>query len=120
MNACTIQSNTTYKSYLPLHLHIIGDAHCTGFKVVPLCICKPLTVDQGKFEFKPDRPLVPAKYRPDSILCQLGFNFDGAARLFTVPGLSQACLTYPSSLVQCALFYMVEHTAEVPLCILKH
>ena len=28
------------------------------------------------------------KYWPDPILCQLGFNFDGAARLLTVAGLS--------------------------------
>ena len=27
------------------------------------------------------------KYRPDPILWKIGFNFDGAARLFTVPGL---------------------------------
>ena len=40
---------------------------------------------------------VPA--RPNPIL--LGFNFDGAARLFTVPGLSQAYFTYPTSFVQC-------------------
>ena len=50
--------------------------------------------------------LVPAsvmcgKYRPDHILCRLGFNFDGAARLFTVPGLSMADFTYPTRLVQC-------------------
>ena len=33
--------------------------------------------------------LLPASVmcQPDSILCRLGFNFDGAARLFTVPGL---------------------------------
>ena len=48
------------------------------------------TIDQ--FEFEPDRLLVPAlvrysMYRPDLILCWPGFNFDGAARLFTVPGL---------------------------------
>ena len=41
----------------------------------------------------PDRPLVPAlvtcgKYRPDHILHFLGFHFDGAARIFTVPGIS--------------------------------
>ena len=39
--------------------------------------------------------------RTEPILCRLGFNFDGAARLFTVPGLSQAYFTYPTSLVQC-------------------
>ena len=38
------------------------------------------------------RPLVAAlvtggKYQPNPVLCQLGFNFDGVARLFTVPGL---------------------------------
>ena len=47
-------------------------------------------VDWGQFEFKPDRPLVPALvthaeyHHPISA----GFNFDGAARLFTVPGSS--------------------------------
>ena len=35
------------------------------------------------------------------ILCRLGFNFDGAARLFTVPDLLQAYFTYPTRLVQC-------------------
>ena len=29
-------------------------------------------------------------YRHNPILCRTGFNFDGAARLFTVPGLSEA------------------------------
>ena len=35
-------------------------------------------VDWGQFEFEPDRPLVH----------QLGFNFEGVARLFTVTGPS--------------------------------
>ena len=44
------------------------------------------TVDQGQFKFEPDRHLVPAfvtrgKYRPEPILCWLGYNFDGTARL---------------------------------------
>ena len=38
---------------------------------------------------------VPA--RPYSI-CRLGFNFDCATGLFTVPGLSKAYLTYTTSL----------------------
>jgi len=48
-------------------------------------------VDQGQFELY--RP----KWRP--ILCRLGLNFDGAARLFTVPGLSWAYFTYRTRLV---------------------
>ena len=57
-------------------------------------------MDKDKFEFEPDRPLVPAlvtrsKYWSDPILCQPGFNFDGAAALFTVPGISHAYFTYP-------------------------
>ena len=51
-----------------------------------------ITVDYSQFELEPDRPLVLvtcSKYRPDPILCRrLGFKFDGAARVFTVPGLS--------------------------------
>ena len=55
-------------------------------------------MDKDQFEFEPDRPLVPAlvtrgRYRP--ALCQPGFNFDGAAALFTVPGISHAYFTYP-------------------------
>ena len=44
---------------------------------------------------------------PTLFLCRLGFNFDGAAGFFTVPGLSQSHFTYPTSLVQCAshIFY---------------
>ena len=62
------------------------------------------TVDQGQFEFELDRPLVLAlvargKYWPVPILSRVGFNFDGAARLFTVPGLSWAYFTYPTSLI---------------------
>ena len=44
------------------------------------------------------------KYQPDPILCRLGLNFDGADRLFTVPGLSMAYFTYPTWLVQCEIF----------------
>ena len=51
------------------------------------------TVNLSQFEFEPDQPIVPAivtrgMYRPDPILCRLGLNFDGAVRLFAVPGLS--------------------------------
>ena len=53
---------------------------------------------QGQFEFGPDRLIVPAlvmQIPADPILCKLDFNFAGAARLFTVPGLSQAYSTNP-------------------------
>ena len=54
--------------------------------------CLFLTVDYGQFEFELVQPLVPSlvtrgKHCPDPILW-FGFNFDGVARLFTVPGLS--------------------------------
>ena len=54
----------------------------------------------GQFEFELNLPHVPAlvthgEYWPYPVLCQLGFNFVGAARLFTVPGLSSTYLTYP-------------------------
>jgi len=61
-------------------------------------------------------------YRPDPILYWLGFNFDGAARLFTVPGLSFAYFTYSLAayLVSVITIFMfvsdhcrtLEHTAE--------
>ena len=37
----------------------------------------------------------------------IGLNFDGAARLFTVPGLSQTYFTYPTWLVQCANLHYI-------------
>ena len=51
-----------------------------------------VTVVLGQFELELDWLLVPAlvmrgKYWPD-LLYRLGLNFDGAARLFRVPGLS--------------------------------
>ena len=50
-------------------------------------------MDKGQIEFEPDRPLVPAfvsrgKYQPDPLLYWVGFNFEFAARPFTVHGLS--------------------------------
>ncbi len=54
---------------------------------------KHATVDMAQFEFESHhRFLVPAvlthsMYRLDPILCLPRFNFDGAVRLFTVPGL---------------------------------
>ena len=55
--------------------------------------CNTQSMDYGQFEFEPDQLLLPSlvtlrKYRPNPILYRLGFNFNGAARLFTVPGLS--------------------------------
>ena len=50
--------------------------------------------------------------RPDLILCRLGFNFESAARLFTVPGLLQAYFTYPTSLVQCDILICSEIQIE--------
>ena len=57
-------------------------------------------MDFGQFEFKLDQPLVPAsvmcgKYRPAPVLCLLGINLNGMARLFTVTGLQQAYLPTP-------------------------
>ena len=69
---------------------------------------KLIHIELGSILIQTELTPVPAsvtggKYRPDPnpILRRLCFNFDGAARLFTVPGLSEAYFTYPTSLVQC-------------------
>ena len=62
--------------------------------------------------------VTPGKYRPDPILQQVGLNFNGAARLFILPGLSQAYLTYPTSLVQCE-FEISKYVCDkrsIPVC----
>ena len=63
-------------------------------------------MDWVQFEIESDRPLVPdlvvtggGKYWPGPILCRLDFNYESAAKLFKVPGLSWAYLTCPASLV---------------------
>ena len=66
----------------------------------------------GSIWIRTEPTLVPA--RPGPILCRLGFNFDGAAGHFTVPGLSYAYFTYPTSLVQCELY------SNSYMCFLHH
>ena len=53
--------------------------------------------------------LVPAHHYPIRPLC---FNFNSTARLFTVPGLSYAYFSYPTSLVQCAMKGQMDLTSN--------
>ena len=56
-------------------------------------------MDEGQFKFEPVRPRVPHEYRSDPFACRPSLNYDGTVRIFTVPSISQAYLTYTTSLV---------------------
>ena len=58
-------------------------------------------MDEGQFKFEPDRPRVPNKYRSDPFACRPSLNYNGTVRICTVPSISQAYLTYTTSLVSC-------------------
>ena len=83
--------------FTSLFRRILCGRNCV-VQLIPSEKLDEVTGVQGQFEFGPDRLIVPAlvtQIPADPILCQLSFNFDSAARLFTVPGLSQVYSTNP-------------------------